>query len=381
MPLANPKIMLVAGEASGDQRGAEVAATLRQAMPHATLLGIGGKAMRAAGVQTQFDVNELAVMGFIEPLIHLPRILKIYRALKKSLQTERPDLLICIDYPGFNLRLAKYAKSIGIKVLFYISPQVWAWRQGRVKKIAAAVDHMAVIFPFEADFYTEHNVPVTYVGHPLTEKVAQQIPMPLAREQLQLNSEQTVVTLLPGSRKSEVANLLPVMLASAAKILQTLPSCQFVLALASTINQTDIQPLIDAQAVPVHINQDSFVSLCAADAVITASGTATLETALLQKPMVVAYQVNPLTAFIAKRVIKLPYISLCNIVAGEKVVCELLQDAANPDNIATETLRILTDDAYRKTILAGLGKVVQRLGTPNTAQNMLELVQRMLEQE
>lgn len=376
--MTDQKIMIVAGEASGDQRAAEVASELLTLNPTLSLYGIGGAHLRTAGVKTLVDVQELAVMGFIEPLKHLPRILQIFKQMKKSLQQERPDLLILVDYPGFNLRLAKVAKDLGIKVLFYISPQVWAWRQNRVKRIAKVVDHMAVIFPFEEKFYQGHNVPVTYVGHPLTQKIKHAPTMEIARDNLQLDRLKKVICLMPGSRLSEVEKLLPIMLQTAEKIAHERDDVQFVLALASTIEATQINALLETVSINVQLSNDSLEAVSAADAVITASGTATLETALLNKPMVIVYKVSKLTAMIAKRLIKIPSISLCNIVAEKKVVRELLQEDASVENISQEIIHILKDEHYRQQIVNQLRTINSKLGDEEAAKNVANIALSML---
>jgi lipid-A-disaccharide synthase len=376
--MPDKKIMIVAGEASGDQRGAEVAVELLKLDPTLSLFGIGGKEMRAASVDTVADVEQLAVMGFIEPLKHLPRILKIFKQMKNLLATEKPDLLILVDYPGFNLRLAKVAKSLGIKVLFYISPQVWAWRQNRVKKIAKVVDHMAVLFPFEEKFYQAHHVPVTYVGHPLTQKIKNAPSQTEARQQLTIADNQVVITLMPGSRHSEVEKLLPLMLQSAQQIAEQKANCQFVLALASTINRANIETQLNNFKLDVMISDNSIIAVTAADAVITASGTATLETALLNKPMVIVYKVNKLSAAIAKRVIKIPHISLCNIVAEKGVVKEFLQENATADNITNEILQIINNESYHHTMLNDLKAINTKLGDMQAAENVARLAESML---
>lgn len=370
--------MIVAGEASGDQRGGEVVKALLHKEPKLDIFGIGGQDMRSAGIKTIYDVSDLAVMGFIEPLIHLPRILRIFKQMKMLLQTKRPDLLILVDYPGFNLRLAKVAKQLGIKVLFYISPQVWAWRQNRVRKIAQVVDHMAVIFPFETKFYEDHNVPVTYVGHPLSERITQAPTQLEARKRLAINIDKKIICLMPGSRNAEIKKLLPIMLDASKRIMGQVNNIEFVLPLASTIDQQMIEQLINPYNLPIEIANEPLTALSAADAVVTASGTATLETALLNKPMVIIYKVNRLTAMIAKRVIKIPAISLCNIVAEQMVVRELLQDDANPDTVSQEIIRILQDEQYRNDMIAKLKQINQKLGKTDAADNVANIALKML---
>lgn len=371
------KVMIVAGEMSGDHRGAEVIKALLQAYPDTQCYGVGGDAMRAAGVNTLFDISALAVMGFIEPIKHLPRILHVFKSLKKELKDNPPDVIILVDYPGFNLRLAKVAKALHIPVLFYISPQVWAWRQNRVKKIAQVIDHMAVIFPFEKQFYDKHSVPVTYVGHPLTETISQPIDRVDACHQLKLEPSKRYISLLPGSRTSEFAHLWPIMQETAAIILDNDPEVEFLLALSPTITDNII---IDN--LPIHIITDNtYAAVAASEFAITASGTATLEIALLARPMIVIYKVNRLTAWLAKRLIKIPYVSLCNIVAGKKIIQELLQNDATPEKIADEAIHLLNDAAYYANIKQELNTVRANLGNQQAAHQVAQIVKNLMNKQ
>ncbi len=373
-------IMLVAGEASGDHRGAEVAVALLKKNPQLNLYGVGGDEMRQAGVTTIFDVSDLAVMGFVEPLMHLPKLLKIFRTLKTDLQRNKPSLLILIDYPGFNLRLAKAAKEIGIKVLFYISPQVWAWRQGRVKKIASVVDHMAVIFPFEEKFYQEHNVDVTYVGHPLSQTLPHEISKQEACQKLQLDEDLDYITLLPGSRTSEVERLLPEMLHATKLLHKQFPKLYFLLVVASTIPFEKIKQRVAEEHDYVQLVQkEAYQAIAASDLVITASGTATLETALLNRPMVIVYKVNRFTGWLAKKLIKIPYVSLCNIVAGKKIMPELLQEQATVENITNEVSMILKDKNNLQNLKDELSVVRANLGQLEAANNVAKVALDMLQ--
>ena len=370
--------MIISGEASGDHRGAEVATELYHHYPNIELLGICGKEMNQAGVREMANIDQLSIVGFFEPLKHLPRIIKLFNRIKKSISEEKPNLIIFIDNPGFNLRLAKVAKKLNVKVLFYVSPQVWAWRQGRVKHIAKVVDHMAVIFPFEKQFYQDYNVPVTYVGHPLTQKIKLAPSYTQARETLDIHTKQKVVGLLPGSRTTEIERLLPVMLESVEKLSSTFPNLLFVLALASTIEQASIQPMLDKCKQPIIITQNAMIAISAADAVIASSGTATLEVALLNKPMVVIYKVHAINALIIRRMLKIPYIGLCNIVAGSEVSKELLQDKATPNNITEEVEKILFDQEYRNTMVSKLKLTNELLGDSQAAENVAKIAISMI---
>ncbi len=373
------KIMLVAGEASGDQHGAELVHAFKKLNSNVTFYGVGGRNMRAAEVDIQVDCAQLAVMGFGDVVKHLPQLIKIFNQLKKSLAKNPPDLLILIDYPGFNLRLAKVAKQLGIKVLFYISPQVWAWRQGRVKKIAKVVDHMAVIFPFEVAFYKNQNVPVTYVGHPLTHVVKPSLSVETAKQQFGILKNASVIGLLPGSREREIQRLLPTMLQAAEKIKTALPNAQFILPVASTITPAMLQPYLAASQINIIlVENQTYDAINTCDAVIVSSGTATLETALLLKPMVIVYKVPTLAAMMLKHLVKIKNIGLCNVVAEKRIVPELLQDDVTPDKLSTEILRMLTDEVYRNNMLEELKKVRDKLGVLNGSENVAKLALEML---
>jgi len=373
------RIMIVAGEASGDIYGAELARETIKLDPDIHFFGIGGARMREAGVETLVDSSEMAVVGLVEVLKHFDVISAAFLKLKKILLNERPDLLILIDYPGFNLRLAKIAKKAGVKVLYYISPQIWAWRQGRVKKIARLVDHMAVILPFEAPFYERASVPVSFVGHPMTDLVNVNMDKAEAAASFKLNPAHRVVGLFPGSRRNEIERLLPVIVASAVELKQRFPEVQFVLPLASTLDSDTITPLLTAAGLDVTITRDRIHDLIrACDAVISVSGTVTLEIALVGTPMVIIYKLSPLTYQLAKRLVKVPNIGLCNIVAGETVVKELIQDEASSKNISAEIGDILTNAGYECAIRNKLAEIRSRLGRGGASKNVAELTIKLM---
>ncbi len=377
--IASKKIMLVAGEASGEQHGAELVRALKKYPAEFYFYGVGGRQMREAGVDILVDCAELAVMGFGDVIKHLPQILRVFKQLKQTLINNRPDLLILIDYPGFNLRLAALAKKLGIKVLFYISPQVWAWRQGRVKKIAKVVDHMAVIFPFEVDFYQGHHVPVTYVGHPLTHVVKPTCSVETAKQKFALSSHAPVIGLLPGSRQREIQRLLPPMLQAAEKIKTQLPNAEFVLPLASTITQDDLTPFLAQTTLKIKlIENQTYDAMNVCDALIVSSGTATLETALLLKPMVIVYKVPRLTASLLKHFIKIENIGLCNVVAGKRIVPEFLQNDVNAEKLSQAILEMLENGVHRDSIINELKIVRDKLGTLDGSENVAKLAYTML---
>ncbi len=366
--------MIVAGEASGDIYGADLVSEAVKLAPGLHFFGIGGERMREAGAETLIDSADMAVVGLVEVLKHFDVIAAAFKKLKQILVNDSPDLLILIDYPGFNLRLAKVAKKAGVRVLYYISPQIWAWRQGRVKTIARLVDHMAVILPFEAPFYEKAGVPVTFVGHPMLDLVTVVLDRSAAAASFNLDPSRKIVGLFPGSRRNEIERLLPVIIAAAGRLKERFPGIQFILPLASTLQDHDIVPLLAAAGLDVTITRDRIHDMIrACDAVISVSGTVTLEIALVGTPMVIMYKLSPVTYQLAKRLIKIDNIGLCNIVAGETVVRELIQDHANPEEIAAEIGKLLTDHKYHSTIADKLGEVRSKLGRGGASVNVARL--------
>ncbi len=379
--MAERRVMIVAGEASGDIYGAQLAEETARLAPEVRFLGIGGQRMREAGVETLVDSADMAVVGLVEVLRHFDVIARAFLRLKKILLENPPDLLVLIDYPGFNLRLARVARRAGVRVLYYISPQIWAWRRGRVKKIARLVDHMAVIFPFELPFYHDAGVAASFVGHPLYDLVKVDRERADAAASFGLDPSRGILGLFPGSRRSEVHRLLPVILQAAALLKQRFPDLQLVLPLASTLEHEDIAPHLDNAKLPVTVTRERIHDLIrACDAIISVSGTVTLEIALVGTPLVVIYKLSPLTFQLAKRLVKVDHIALCNIVAGGRVVKELIQDDASAEGIATEIGAILTDRAHGDAIRAGLATVRSRLGGGGAARNLARLILEMVEQ-
>jgi lipid-A-disaccharide synthase len=366
--------MIVAGEASGDIYGADLVQKALQLDPTLHFSGIGGEKMRGVGVETVVDSAEMAVMGLIEVFKHFGVISSAFLKLKRILLNAPPELLILIDYPGFNIRLAKVAKKAGVKVLYYISPKVWAWKAGRIKSIAASVTQMAVIFPFEVPLYEKAGVPVSFVGHPLLDLVDVTVDRSGAATSFGLDPKRKIVGLFPGSRHNEIDKLLPTIIASAVKLKEKFPEVQFILPLASTLQSIDVTPLFESANLEVTISRDKIHDMIrACDAIISVSGTVTLEIALVGTPMVIIYKLAPLTYQLAKRVVKIPHIGLCNIVAGESIVRELIQDQANPEVIAAEIEKLLTDQRYIATMLANLDEIRAKLGGGGAAQNVASL--------
>ena len=328
-------VMMIAGEVSGDHHGAKVAAALRERHPRIFLTGIGGSAMRAQGVRVMVDAASLAVVGLTEIFAKARSLLKGLSTAKNLLRSLKPDLLILIDFPDFNLKVAVAAKKLGIPVLYYISPQIWAWRAGRVKKIKALVDHMAVILPFEADFYRRHQVPVTFVGHPLLDSPLMD-PEPLTAP---AQSGPPVIGLLPGSRDKEILRLLPEMMIAAGYLKEKIPGIRFIISLAPSIENQLAQGILSSHGRGLdftvekrgvnHVFEKSTL-------VLAASGTVTLEAAIAGIPMVIIYKVSPMSYWLGKALIDVDFIGLANLIAGKQISPELVQEDASAVNIATE---------------------------------------------
>jgi lipid-A-disaccharide synthase len=371
--------MIVAGEASGDMYGAKVAEELRALSPSLQFFGMGGDCMRRAGVETLVDANVMAVMGLVEVLGHLPVIAKGFNILKKRLQTDPPKLLILIDYPDFNLRLAKVAKAAGVKVLYFISPTVWAWRSGRVKGIGRVVDMMAVLFPFEVPFYERAGIPVRFVGHPLVDMVRPSMGRDQALLSFGLDPRLRTVGLFPGSRKSVIKKLLPVILESAGELKRRMPELQFLLPLASSLRQEDLAPYLGNCDLPVKVVSGRNYDLMAAcDAAISVSGTVIMELALVGIPSVLIYKLAPLSYEIGKRVIKVPHIGICNIVAEKRVVKELIQHEAEPPQIVAEIEAILDGPAYAAEMRQGFAMVREKLGSGGALGRLARVAMEMM---
>jgi lipid-A-disaccharide synthase len=371
--------MIVAGEASGDMYGAKVVEEAHRLDSSVRFFGIGGVHMRNAGVETLVDSKDMAVMGLFEVIAHFGVIARAFRLLKAILVKEKPDLLILIDYPGFNLRLAAVAKRAGVRVFYYITPQVWAWHSSRAKKIARLVDHAAVIFPFEVPFFEREGLPVTFVGHPLLEMVVPKMEKSAAQAMFGLNPAIRTVGLFPGSRKREIDSLLPVMLAAAGLLKKAFPELQFILPLASSVERHAVEALIEESALAVKIVEGyNYEVMQVCDAIIAASGTVTMEIALVGVPMVIIYKASPLTYAIGIRLLKVDHVGICNIVAGERVVPELLQDRAEPVGIAAEITAMLSDAAHAADIRRKLLSVREKLGEPGAPARVAALALNLM---
>jgi len=373
------KIMIVAGEASGDLHGGNLVHSIHRLDPGLSFYGVGGARMKAAGVDLIADAADMAVVGLTEVVFKLAFILRVMHRLKSSLAKEPPDLVILIDYPDFNLPLARTARKLGIKVLYYISPQVWAWRKGRIATIRKSVDRMAVILPFEEQFYRQAGMDVTFVGHPLLDEVKKKYSRNEALKRFGLKDEAITVGLLPGSRRAEVTRLLPEMLRACRILNDKLSPLQFVLPLAGTLDPHLVQDILRQFPVQVNvIRNEIYDAVAVSDVAIVASGTATLETALLETPMVVVYKVSAFSYAVGRRVVHVEHISLANLIAGRAVVPELIQDDANPEQIAAEVKELLVHRGRAREMKAALAEIRQKLGSPGASQRTAMIAWEMI---
>jgi len=371
--------MFSAGEASGEQHAAHLFIEMKKLDPNLRGIGMGGAKMARAGIDVRYDSSQIAVIGVVEVIKHYAEIRRALKLMQSLVVSERPDLLVCVDYKEFNFKLATYAKKIGIKVLFYVSPQVWAWRPGRVKQYGRVIDMMAVIFPFETAYYEAENVPVRYVGHPSVDRVRPHYSKSEDFLRFGLSAEKPVVGLLPGSREGEIKRMLPVMLAAAALLVERVPGVQFILPQAGSIDDESLQSCLQAAKAKITAIKDQpYDVMQCCDAVMTTSGTATLEVALLAVPMVVCYKLSPLTYWLGRLLVKTPFIGLPNIMAGKGIVKELIQHEASPENLAAEIGKILTDAAYASQIREHLQGVKEKLGRGGGSKNMAELALEIL---
>jgi len=377
--MMSKKVMMVAGEASGDLHGAHLLEALCKIDPHVRCFGMGGDALHRAGMTLVYHHRSISVVGITEVFLKLRVILKALRELKKSLDRERPDLVILVDFPDFNFRLAKSAHRRGIPVLYYISPQVWAWRPGRVKLISKWVRKMVVFFPFEVPIYRAAGVDVEWVGHPLLDIVRPSLSRKEALQKFGLSPDHPIVALLPGSRESEIGKLLSTLLASSQLLQREIPTLQFVIPLASGMSQEVISPWVRKSPIPVKVVEGlTYDVMNVADLLITASGTATLEGAILGRPMVIVYKVSQLSYLIGRMLVRVDHIGMVNLVAGKGLMPELLQKDANPERIAAESLRILKDPALRRQMTEGTAEVRRNLGEPGAVGRAAFIVHSLL---
>ena len=364
-----PRVIIVAGEASGDLHGSFLVREMLAINPSLRFYGIGGNKMQQAGVRLLANAADIGVVGVTEVFSKLGTFIKIIAKIRKSMDQLQPDLLILIDFPDFNLNIvARAAKKRNIKIFYYVSPQVWAWRKGRVKQIKRLVNKMAVILPFEADFYAAHGFDVDYVGHPLRDTVKTSFNQSQARLDFGLAEKQTTIGLLPGSRTAEISRLLPEMMKAAQIISKKIPDAQYILPLANTLREASVATIIAESGLAVKIvSGRTYDVLAACDLAIVTSGTATLETGLMGVPMIIIYKMSLFSALIGKLIINPKHIGLVNIIAGKTVVPELIQLNASGPRIASEALAILLNEVKKQEMIAQLKDIRARLGEPGAA--------------
>ncbi len=369
------KIMIVAGEASGDQHAADLVAAIKHLAPQSTFFGFGGSLMAKAGVDIKYDLVSMAVIGVAEALKKIGTFFKILKLAEKLLQTEKPDVAVLTDFPDLNFKIAAKAKRLGIPVVYYISPQIWAWRKGRIHTMKKIVDHMLVILPFEETLYQEAGIPVTFVGHPLVDAVKPEIDPALRRAQLLQGKAGPLVALAPGSRRQEIELLLPIM-ARTAKLLQPAwPQIKFFIPLARTVSKARVKEILDQEDLQAEIVEDRpLAARAAADLTIISSGTATLETAILNCPMLIAYRMHPLSYGLARLFVRLPYFGLANLTAGEKIAPEFLQHEFTPERVAPQAQALLANPNLADKQRQGWAKVRARLGSPGAAERAARVV-------
>ena len=369
-------LLVVAGEASGDQHAARLIAELRRERPDVAPFGLGGDELAAVGVERLAESREVAVVGITEVLRVLPRARQVFRALLAETDRRRPAAALLVDFPEFNLRLARQLERRGVPVAYYVSPQVWAWRRGRVRTIARVVHRMLVLFPFEAAFYRGHGVHVEHVGHPLVDEVPE---LPQAWDRPLAPGEPFRVVLLPGSRHSEVAALLPSMLAAAAAMARHV-AVELTLVRAQTVDAAQLAPLLAASPLTVRVvgSEERFAAIAGSHLALCASGTATLEVGLLRTPLLVLYRLHRWSYWLGRMLVRLPWFSLVNLVLDEKAVPELLQADAHPERIAAEGLRLLRDEGVRETMRGRLTALRGRLGEGGASRRAARAVAELL---
>jgi len=367
------RVMVIAGEASGDLHGAGVVRELKRRHPDCDVYGIGGDKMQAAGMEIIYHVRELAVMGFWEVVQHLPLLRSVERTLTVLLKARKPDVLLLVDYPGFNLRFAQVARNLGINIVYYISPQVWAWNQGRVRKMRGVINKMLVVFPFEVEIYKKEGIDVEFVGHPLLEVLNEPQDRRAFCKRYVFDEKQPIVGLFPGSRRQEIERIFPAML-GAARILQTQIGAQVAVGVSSLLGFDFIKSFVRGDFPVQLIQHGTYDVMKNADVALVTSGTATLETAYYQTPMIVVYKTSLLTYLLGRLLVRIKHIGLVNIVAGRQLVPELLQWNVNPQRLAEEASRLLTDDGLRHQMSKNLSIIREKLGTIGASARVAETI-------
>ncbi len=373
-----PDILIVAGEASGDLHGGRLVQALQALRPDCKIFGIGGEHMASAGMELLFHIRDMAVVGFTEVIRHLPFLRRVMRTLEEEIAQRKPSVAILIDYPGFNLRLAERLRARGIKALFYIAPQVWAWGAGRIPKMARVLDEMAVVFPFEVKLFEKAGLRTTFVGHPLLEGLSPQLSRADFLRHYSFHEDRPLLGLLPGSRQHEIERLLPDMIATGLLLKTRLPHLQIGVAQAPTLPRSLYQRYLSDPAIQL-IENATYELMRDSAACLVCSGTATLETACFGTPLVIVYRISRLSYEIGKRLVKLPHIGLVNVVAGRKIAPEFVQNAFTPEAAAEALWPFLNDQVARERMSQELLTVRTRLGTPGASERTAMIALRLAE--
>lgn len=374
-----PTIFISAGEPSGDMYGAELSKNILKISPKAKLYGLGGDKMQSAGVELLYNMLTLAVVGLWEVSKNLPKFIKIFNETVEKIKTVNPDLVILIDNPGFNLRLAKRIKKLKIPIIYYVSPQVWAWGSKRIQAMKPLIDKMLVVFKFEEDLYKENNIDCKFVGHPLIDIVKPNMNKELFRIKFNLNERKPIIGLLPGSREKEIQTHLPILVKAAIKINKKYPESLFIILKSSGVQSSFYQKFLNNLNLPIRLIENfNYECINISDFCIVASGTATLETAILETPMIIIYKVSFLSWLMLKPQVRVPYIGMVNVIAGKKIVPELIQNQVRPKLIAQKVCYYLNNLEEKKILIQNLKDIKSLLGeggaSKKVAQEVIKLV-------
>ena len=371
--------MMIAGEISGDVHGAGLIRCLAQNNPNIDFFGIGGLEMLRENFRPYYMLDSLQAHGLVEVVQHLPRLYLTLWRMRNALAEERPEILILIEYPGFNLKLAAYAKEKGIPVIFFNSPQIWAWRKGRLKTIKRVVDKMIVLFPFEENIYQQAGVDVNWVGHPLLDQIKSEIDNKSFLKQYGLKNDQLLLVIAPGSRPSEMRRHLPTLLESLPHIQEQVGQINCIMPVAASLNLIEVKKIIECSTVTVTLIPEQFVeAIQACDVAVVASGTASLQTGLALKPFAIVYRVAPLTFMIARYLADTKFIGLVNILAEKEIVPELLQNDFSPEKVTKTVVRLLQDKDYRERMICELKKTREKLGKPGAYEKAARCIESTL---
>jgi lipid-A-disaccharide synthase len=371
------RFLIVAGEASGDMYGADVARRLFHKFPDCQIYGLGGQRMREAGVQLEGDISKTAVIGPFEVVSSLASLYRVFRRLAERVETDPPTAAILIDFPDFNLRLGQRIRDAGVPVIYYVSPQVWAWREGRVKQLRRFVNKMLVILPFEEEMYRKAGVDVEFVGHPLVDMVRATKSKEEFCAAYELDPRKPIVALLPGSRRKEVRFILPTLCETAKLISKQKPDTQFVLPMASGLHRRSVENIIRSQPITI-VTNDTYNAVRYARAAIVASGTATLETALLGTPEVIVYRISQASWLVGRALLKVRLFGIVNIILGEEVVPELFQERMTPEAVSKITLRLMDDVWVQSRIRGNYEKLRRQLGSGNVSDRVVDAVTKLI---